>query len=122
MGADASEIRSLAASLGNVGSRTGSLAQVAMRKTLKDIESSAKNKVPVDTGNLKSSIGTSDLRTIGRSGNLSGEVGPSANYGVFVEMGTSRTAAQPYLGPAADIHVPLFEQAVAQLGMEALNG
>lgn len=122
MGADASELRALAASIGKAGARTGAMAQMAVRKTLKDIEAGAKNRVPVDTGNLKGSISTSDLRTIGHSGSLSGEVGPTAAYGAFVELGTSRMAPQPYLGPAADQFLPLFEQAVAQLGLEALNG
>jgi hypothetical protein len=31
-------------------------------------------------------------------------------------------APQPYMGPAADIHFPIFEQVVAQLGLEALGG
>lgn len=122
MGADTSDIRRLSASLAKVGSRTGPRAQLVVRKSLKDIEATAKNKVPVDTGNLKSSIGTSDLRTIGQSGSLSGEVGPTAEYGVFVELGTSRMAPQPFMGPAADLHIPRFEQAVAQLGLEALDG
>lgn len=122
MGADASDIRRLAASLDKVGPRTGALGQTVVRKTAKDIEATAKNKVPVDTGNLKNSIGTSDLRTVGTSGSLSAEIGPTADYGEWVEIGTSRMAPQPYMGPAADIHLPLFEQAVAQLGLEALNG
>jgi len=122
MSADASEVRRLAASLANVGARTGILAQGAVRKTAKDIEATAKSKVPVDTGNLKGSIGTSDLRRVGQSGNLSVEIGPTAEYGEFVEFGTSRMAPQPYMGPAADIHLPLFEQAVTQLGLEALGG
>lgn len=122
MSSDASELRRLASSLGAAGARTGPLAQAAMRKTLKDIEGTAKVKVPVDTANLKNSIGTSDLRTIGQSGNLSGEVGPTASYGLFVENGTSRMAPQPFMGPAADTHLPAFEQAVTQLGLDALDG
>lgn len=119
---DASDLRRLAAQLANVGPETGKRAQLVMRKTAKDIEASAKNKVPVDTGNLKSSIGTSDLRRVGQSGSLQVEIGPTANYGVFVELGTSRMAPQPYMGPAFDLHLPAFQAAVAQLGGEVLNG
>lgn len=122
MPSDASEIRRLAASLTNVGARTGILAQAVVRKTAKDIEATAKNLVPVDTGNLKGSIGTSDLRTVGQSGGLSAEIGPTAEYGAFVEFGTSRMAPRPYMGPAADRHLPMFEQAITQMGLEALNG
>lgn len=122
MPANADDVRRLATSLANVGARTGALAQIAVRKTAKDIEATAKAKVPVDTGNLKGSIGTSDLRRVGQSGGLSVEIGPTAEYGEFVEFGTSRMAPQPYMGPAADVHLPLFEQAVTQLGLEALGG
>ena len=119
---DASEIYQVAAAIDKAGPRTGRLAQMAIRKTAKDIEASAKNRVPVDTGNLKGSIGTSDLRGVAQSGGLSVEIGPTANYGGFVEYGTSRMAPQPYMGPAADIHFPIFEQVIAQLGLEALDG
>jgi HK97 gp10 family phage protein len=87
-----------------------------------DIEASAKNRVPVDTGHLKSSIGTSDLGNVGQFGSLSIEIGPTANYGGFVEFGTSRMAPRPYMESAADIHFPLVKQAVKQLGLEALGG
>lgn len=116
------ELRRLAAEITRAASSTGQRAQAVVRKTAFDIESTAKNLVPVDTGNLKGSIGHSDLRTVGRSGSLSVEIGPTASYGVFVEQGTSRMAPQPFMGPAADRHAPSFEQAMAQLGIEGLNG
>lgn len=122
MSSDASELRRLASSLGAAGSRTGKLAQIVIRKSAKDVESIAKSIAPVDTGNLKSSIGTSDLRTVGQSGSLSAEIGPTASYGVFLELGTSRMAPQPFMGPALDRVAPGFEQAVTQLGLDALNG
>lgn len=114
--------RRLAADIAQAARTTGARAQVVVRKTAIDIESTAKNLVPVDTGNLKGSIGHSDLRSVGRSGSLGAEIGPTASYGVFVEMGTTRMAPQPFMGPAADRHGPAFEQAMAQLGLEGLNG
>lgn len=114
---DASEIRKIAAAIDGSSSRVRRMAPAVVRKTAVDIEGSAKNRVPVDTGNLKSSIGTTYT-----NGGLGAEVGPTANYGEFVELGTSRMAPQPYMGPAADIHFPLFEQAIAQLGGEVLSG
>jgi HK97 gp10 family phage protein len=116
MGADASEIRKIAIDLGAVGPQVRKRAPVVLRKSSFDIVASAKNRVPVDTGKLKGSIGATFLSP------LSAEIGPTANYGFWVEVGTSRMAPQPYMGPAADIHFPLFEQAVAQLGEELLGG
>jgi len=37
------------------------------------------------------------------SGNVLANVGPCVNYAEFVEFGTSRMAAQPFLTPAAEI-------------------
>lgn len=119
---DAAQIRRLAADIRQAARTTGQRAQLVIRKTAIDIESDAKRIVAVDTGNLKGSIGHSDLRTVGRSGSLSVDIGPTASYGVFLEQGTSRMAPQPFMGPAADRHTPGFEQAMAQLGVEGLNG
>lgn len=115
-------LRKLSADITRAAKTTGARAQVVVRKTALDIEGSAKNIAPVDTGNLKGSIGHSDLRTVGRSGSLVVEIGPTASYGVFLEQGTSRMAPQPFMGPAADRHAPGFEQAMQQLGVEGLNG
>jgi HK97 gp10 family phage protein len=114
--------RKLAADILKAAKNTGPRAQIVIRKTAIDIESTAKQLAPVDTGNLKGSIGHGDLRTVVRSGSLAVEIGPTASYGIFLEMGTSRMAPQPFMGPAADRHAPGFEQAMAMLGMEGLNG
>ena len=122
MGADASDFRKLSADLSRAQTKTGPRAQVVVRKSLVDGVAAAKNKVPVDTGNLKGSISHSDLRTVGSTGSIGGEFGPTAEYGPYVELGTSRMAPQPYMGPAADLIAPAFEQAMAQLGQELLDG
>ncbi len=116
MGADASEIRHVTARLERATSDMRRRGNQALRKAAEDTKNSAKNKVPVDTGNLKGSIGVTMVS------DLQAEIGPTAEYGFWVEMGTSRMAPQPYMGPAADIHFPLFEQAIAQLGEELLSG
>jgi hypothetical protein len=56
-------------------------------------------RTPVDTGNLKSSesVDVDGLRF---------EAGPTADYGEYVELGTSRMAAEPYAGPAFDQELP----------------
>lgn len=110
------DIRKLTADLSDAIPSIKEKGRKALRKTAIDTVNSAKNRVPVDTGHLKSTIGASF------EGDLHAEIGPTADYGYWVEVGTSRMAPQPYLGPAADIHFPLFEEAVAQLGGEILDG
>lgn len=119
--ADTDPLRQLSTDLTAAGRQVGARARTVIRKAAMDIERDAKNLAPVDTGNLKNSIGHSDLR-IGTSGQLVAEIGPTANYGIFLEQGTSRMPAQPFMGPAADRNTPAFEQAMQQLGAEALNG
>lgn len=113
---DASDIRKIAADLSNAGPQALHKSGMILRKTAFDIVAAAKNRAPVDTGNLKGSIGA-DFPTP-----LSADIGPAAEYGKWVEFGTSRMAPQPFMGPAADIHLPKFEEAIVQMGGEILDG
>lgn len=98
-------------------------AKNALGKFALDVEATAKTLCPVDTGNLRSSIGHEHVL---HGDDLGVEIGPHANYGPYVELGTgqfvgplgrgaSRQAPRPYMAPAFDKHVPAFEKAVAQL-------
>ena len=60
-------------------------------------ENMAKNVVPVDTGRLRDSI-TTDLSNLK---NNEGEVGTTVPYALYVELGTVKMGAQPYLFPTA---------------------
>jgi phage gpG-like protein len=107
-GLDVSGLNHLAIEVGTLPARGLAMAQVALVKTLADIERDGKIFVPVDTGNLQGSIST----TIGH---LWGEVGPTAAYGAHVENGTSRQVPQAYMGPAFDRNAYKLEQALAQI-------
>lgn len=119
---DVSDINRLATSFAQSAHNVGPLAQAVVRKTTLDVEADAKAFAPVDTGNLKGSIGHSDLRTVGQSGTLEAEVGPTAAYGEYVELGTSRMAPRAFLGPALDRRTPAFVQAMEQLAERAALG
>lgn len=112
---DASQLRGLAADLTGVSKTAGQAARAVVRKTALDVERTAKGLVPVDTGNLRASIGHSDLRAMGTSGSIEAEIGPSANYGIYVEEGTSRMGPQPYMQPALDRVAPAFEAAMGKV-------
>lgn len=79
-------------------------ASAAVRKAAFDIEAGAKQRAPVDTGYLKGSIQASgpDGKSELKPGDLGATVGPGADYGIYVELGTRRMAAHPFLGPAAE--------------------
>lgn len=97
----------------------------AVAATAFAIQRQAQINAPVDTGALRNSIYTrignkpdgysamaAEVTSL-NSGATLGElpepenattayVGPSVEYGVYVELGTSKRGAQPYLGPAVD--------------------
>lgn len=106
--------RRFAADMRAQSGRLGARAAQVVRKTAADIERDAKIMAPVDTGNLRSSISTA-LSGDGRAASMTAEVGPTASYGIYVEFGTSRMRAQPYLFPAADRHEPAFVEAMSRL-------
>ena len=61
------------------------------------VEAYAKIAAPVDTGALRNSIQVHEVTPI------QAIIGPSdIDYAEFVEFGTSRMAAQPYMRPALD--------------------
>ena len=61
------------------------------------VEGAAKMIVPVDTGALRDSIHTTGKST---ANGAEATVGSSLEYAAYVELGTSRMQAQPYLHPA----------------------
>jgi HK97 gp10 family phage protein len=84
-------------------------ARMAVLKTAADIEATAKTAAPVDTGNLRSSIQHRP------TGDLSAEVTVGAEYAMYVEFGTSKMGAQPYLLPAVEHAAPVFQSAIRSL-------
>ena len=75
--------------------------RVALEAVGMQAEGYAKRKCPVDTGNLRNSIThTSDDDTA--------YIGTNVEYAPYVEYGTSRTKAQPFLKPAANDHAPEY--------------
>ena len=86
-------------------------ASAVVRKVALDTEADAKQLAPVDTGNLRNSITTAV-----QGDGLRAAVVATASYAPFIELGTSRMAPQPFMGPATDRNKPKFYDAMAQLG------
>ena len=70
----------------------------AMKEAVLIVEADAKRKAPVDTGRLRASI-TNEIREIARQV-IEGRVGTNVDYARYLELGTSRMSAKPYLRPA----------------------
>ncbi len=107
----ADDLDSLAADLTRAGLTAGVKVAAVVAKAAHDVEALGKAFAPVDTGALRGSITT----TIGALG-LSAEIGPSVDYGAYVEYGTSRQAPAAYMGPALDRVSPDFAAALEVLG------
>lgn len=70
------------------------------------VETYAKLLVPVDTGTLKGSIMVDEVTPV------QAVIAPHTDYAEYVEFGTSRMEAQPYMRPALDEHEAEIVQAV----------
>ena len=68
-------------------------------------EGYAAMKCPVDTGNLRASI-THEVD----AGGDAVYIGTNVEYAPYVELGTSRQKAQPFLRPAASEHGAQYRQ------------
>ena len=68
-------------------------------------ESYAARKCPVDTGNLRGSIAHEV-----DAGDSAVYIGTNVEYAPYVELGTSRQKAQPFLRPAASGHGAQYRQ------------
>lgn len=66
-----------------------------VQETAAAIAEDAASRAPVDTGALRDSIGAS-------GSGLAARVTVGVPYGIYVEYGTSRAPAQPYLWPAVE--------------------
>lgn len=79
----------------------------AVQKAAADCERYAKDRCPVDTGNLRASIQHEKVAQ------FQAVTGTNTIYAPYVELGTYKMSAQPYLYPA-------YEQAKGEL-MDALK-
>lgn len=70
-------------------------------------EGYAKQYCPVDTGRLRNSISHAV-----DEGEDMAIIGTNVEYAAYVELGTSRMTAQPYLEPAAVQHTAEYEEIV----------
>lgn len=97
----------LAADLRKAAAGATAVADVALRKASQNIVADAQAGSPVDTGFNRASISA----TID---GLTSEIGPTSEYGGYLELGTSKMPPRPYLRPAFDRNVEPFLTAIEQ--------
>lgn len=85
-------------------------ADQVIRKGAYDILGRSQSDVPVRTGNLKTS-GHVDTE----AGGLRATIGYSAEYAAYVELGTRRMPARPFLRPAFDAVAPQIAKALERV-------
>lgn len=68
-----------------------------VKKAASDVQRRAMRTVPVDTGNLKRSI-LVDVADDGKSATVTA----TADYAAYVEYGTRKMSARPFMRPAAE--------------------
>lgn len=74
-----------------IAAKADDLVEKVLKKTAYDTETLAKVYAPVDTGNLMNSIAAEPVRK------LTWRVTANAEYAIYVEMGTRRQTAKPFL-------------------------
>ncbi len=72
-----------------------------------EIKASARQRVPVKTGNLRSSIYSKISEWVAI-------VGAEAAYAMFVELGTRHMRARPFLYPAIQEELPRLEAIICE--------
>jgi HK97 gp10 family phage protein len=105
------QLNTLSADLTHAGLIIAHKGAKATRKLGQDVVHDGQVFCPVDTGNLRNGIGV-DYDGDG----LGFEAGPTANYGPYVEFGTSKMAPHAFMGPALDHNTPAVVAAVEELG------
>ena len=114
MGWDTSDLDKYLDDLAKAGAKAEKLTETVVHKVGFDTVAGAQARAPVDTGNLKNSIGV-DFDALGF------EAGPTASYGGFVERGTSRMSPQPYMRPAFDKAIEPLPDVLGQVGKKSLE-
>ena len=104
--------KQIAARLSRISQAVPTKVELALRKGALMIERDAKLECPVDTGRLRNDIshkiidsGTNDPKA---------EIGNSLRYAPFVEQGTSKQAAQPFLRPAFEKNIEKIKDLIKE--------
>lgn len=105
--------------LDDAGDQLADRADRLVRACTLQTEALGKAEAPVQTGFLRSSIGSEFERGPNHS---RGETGPDTSYDIFVHGGTSRQAPNPFMDRAAAVVEPQFYAGAAAIAGSLLDG
>ena len=114
MGADASELRALAAALRQQAAAIPAKVDQVTRAHGLQAVAIVQSNAPVDTGAHRAGIGMDIL------GLAYVEVGASSEYAPYLEYGTYKMAARPHVIPGVESVVPAWVAAIEAIGGEVL--
>lgn len=114
MGADASELRALAADLRRQAAAIPAKVDQTTRAYGLQAVAIVQSNAPVDTGAHRAGIGMDIL------GLAHVEVGASSEYAPYLEYGTYKMAARPHIIPGVESVVPAWVAAIEAIGGEVL--
>lgn len=77
--------------------------KAAVAESSLNVQRNARKRCPVDTGRLRSSI-----NAVFYQGGMTGEVVSAVEYAPYVEFGTHRASAQPFLFPSWEEERPNY--------------
>lgn len=84
--------------------------KAAVAESSLNVQRKAKRRCPVDTGRLRASIDA-----VFYQGGMTGEVGTPVSYAPYVEFGTHRATAKPFLFPSWEEEKPNYIKNIESL-------
>jgi HK97 gp10 family phage protein len=98
--------------LEQVGSEAERVKKDALLAGAEVVQQAASERAPRDTGKLAENIVISDIKEDGTV-----DIGPDRDrfYGLFVELGTTKMSAKPFLGPAFEENKDQVQQKMADV-------
>lgn len=101
-----SGLDSLMEQLGTTAAKTIEAASSAMKLTTGQVQATAKQVAPKRTGYMANNISVEPVKKTATS--VTGTVNAKANYSSFVEFGTYKMSAEPFIRPAVSAAQSLF--------------
>lgn len=99
-------LSSLMEEIGTTAAETIEAATSAMKITTGQVQATAKQVAPKRTGYMANNISVEPVKKTATS--VTGTVNAKADYSSFVEFGTYKMAAEPFIRPAVNAAQSLF--------------